>query len=308
MQQQVDEIDPATSPKEALQRLEVLLEKGEIAAAHSIQRRFWDVKGGLSAVDYRRNPSLLRWPHDFDAAPEGEFLFISGTPRSSTTALGKVMRLHPDVSLFVEVFGYNTGYVPQMLTPSNIQRLRETGALKAELKPENVALIEGGRIGRLVGDKRPNFMQSAALTLCNFKGRRVSILHIARDIREVAASYMRRAAGGTFPAHYDHRMAVRHMNMNTRNALALVDGLDPQHRLLVLDYATFWSRPVNARRLMREVGLDPLQVKRGAVGKLFRHSQALLERDRSLPAEAEAYIEEHFDAAAFERLRAMAFA
>lgn len=306
--QEPEVVDPTASPEMAFQKLTECLEKGDIAAAHAIQRRFWQADHALPGVDYLRSPALLNWATGFEPAPEGEFVFVSGTPRSSTTALGNLLRLHPDVSLFIELFSVGTGYVPQMFAPANIRRLQERDLLKLPIKAENAALIEAGKVGRIVGDKRPNFMKTAAFTLRAFEGHRVTVLHLVREIKEVAASYLRRAAAGTFPARYDHRLAVEHMNMNTRNALEVSERIGSGHRLIVLDYATFWSELRNGRRLMRELGLAPKQMDQNRLKKMFDRSQQLLDRERSLPDEALAYIEEHFDRASFDKLRALAFA
>lgn len=295
-------------PSDELTSLEDRISAGDIAGAQAIQARFWNGKGGLSETQYRRNPSLLAWNRDYDAAPDTDFLFVSGTPRSSTTALGKLLTTHPDVTLFIELYGANTGYVPQMFSFANIRRLLDAGFIKKPPKPENMELLELGQAGTMIGDKRPNFMESANLTLANFRGRRVNVLHLIRDVKEVAASYLRRRQAGTFPGSYDHVMAVKHVNMNNRNAVALAGQLAPEHRLFVLDYATFWSRPANARRLMRAIGLDPRQANRNDINVMFERSERLRERDRGLAAEASAYIEEHLDVQAAEQLRGMAFA
>lgn len=302
-----DGITPAIDPTRELERFYERMRAGDIAGAQAIQQRFWRGEASLSPPDALRNPSLLAWGRDFAPAPDADFLFISGTPRSSTTALGRAMLVHPEVALFIELYGVQSGYVPQMLAPTNIRRLVDADLMKP-LKRRSLELLEGGANGSMIGDKRPNFMTSAALTLANFRGRRVHVLHLVRDIREVAASYLRRRSEGSFPGDYDHAMAVAHANMNTRTALSLMDGLAPEHRLLVLDYATFWSDPANAARVMREIGLDPDRANPRALAKLFGNSEKLLGRDRALPDEALAYIEAHYDEVAATQLRERAFA
>jgi len=280
---------------------------GDIDAASAIQQELWrsDPPFAPRTID---DIPILPWKRDYAAAEHEQFLFVSGAPRSGTTALGRLLHTHLLVSLYVELFSFRFGYVPEMFNRANIIRLNRDGLLKSFDKHRNPDVLSSVTPEHIVGDKRPNFMTSAALSLRNFAGKAVTIVHIVRPIRQVAMSYLTHVNSGRWHASRDHRLAVEHLNRNNRNALDLVERVQPGHRVVVIDYNSFWSAASNAERLFGEIGLDAEGVSKEDVAAIFRISERVPDRSDALPTEASGYIDAHYDFDAEARLRALAFA
>lgn len=280
---------------------------GEIDAALAVQRQLWRSDPPFAARTVHDIP-MIPWERGFAEAEHDRFLFVSGAPRSGTTALGRLLNIHRRIAIYIELFSSRLGYTPEMFNRANIARLNREGVLESLDKPRNLEILERAKPRRIVGDKRPNFMTSAAMSLPNFAGKSVTVVHVVRGIHEVAMSYVARAEAEIWDAARDHKLAVEQLNMNNRLALDLVDRIGPGHRLFILDYRSFWSSAGNVDRLFREIEVNPKQASDQEITKMFRIAHGVLKREPELSADARSYIDAHYDFDAEARLRALAFA
>ncbi|MEQ9315840.1 MAG: sulfotransferase, partial [Henriciella sp.] len=51
--------------------------------------------------------------------PDQKFLFVSGAPRSGTTALGELLNVHPEIHIHTERYAFHLGYHPDMFTQAD---------------------------------------------------------------------------------------------------------------------------------------------------------------------------------------------
>ena len=114
-------------------------------------------------------------------------LFVSGVPRSGTTALGRLLNTSPDIELYHELYPARVGYTAQMFDPRLMPSLVER-----RYEPEKRPVINADPNLLFRGDKRPLFLNSWSVTQRNFDPRQIRIIHIVRDPRNVAASYEKR--------------------------------------------------------------------------------------------------------------------
>ncbi|MEM5518905.1 sulfotransferase [Henriciella sp. AS95] len=249
----------------------------------------------------------------FDASVDVEsstrdqgYVFVSGAPRSGTTALGKLLSLHPKISMFIELYSSRFGYRPGMFDPKEIKRFHEMGVLKSLDQHRNPAVFDAMTDDAIVGDKRPNFMDSAALTLNHFKNQKLFVVHVVRDPFEVAHSYIERARNGTWPADRDHTVAVKELNQNNKTALSLSRfGLAGQNQhLIVLNYATFWSDVENLVALFDKLGLDSSAIPHRDLEQFCKSSIKVSEKPRELTQLEQNEIESQFDFETYEALLA----
>jgi hypothetical protein len=288
--------------KEMARRFRALMAERRFDEARAIQQQLWQRTPGLLPTRSLEVP-LMGWrnggwrPADpMRAQDPNGYLFVSGSARSGTTALGRLLNLHPRIAMFIELYDPSYGYLPEMFEPENIRALHAGGHIQPhERNQEMLARVASARF---VGDKRPGFVRAHPLTLSHFAGLPVTIVHTARGIYDVAHSYIDRAVRGTWAASRDHRLAVDDLNLNNHEALALIDRLEPPHRIIPIRYETFWTSAANARGLFRHIGVAPGRAERDKVEKMFVSAADLRTKARPLTDEVRGYIDDNYDFAA----------
>lgn len=276
---------------------------GEFEAAKQMSDSLLD-RGQLSEPKTVHDiPFLKPLKTPVDSHPNA-YIFVSGAPRSGTTALGKLLKLHPDVGLFTELFSARFGYRPSMFTPEAIRQFQSLGVLRTLNSHGNSAVLERVSSKRFVGDKRPNFMQSASVTLSQFIAEQVNVVHIVRDPYEVAHSFLERARKGTWSEKRDHHVAVKELNTNNLNALRInrVGMPGEKHNLILLNFSTFWSSIENLKRLFEILDLDVELVSQEALESTFKQSMILSEKPRHLSQQEQHVVEEGFNSDAYAKL------
>jgi hypothetical protein len=287
-------------------QFEARMEAGDVQGAAELEARLWCAAEPLESRRPRDIP-LLGWER-MAPADRDRFLFVSGTPRSGTSALGRLLKSHADVTVYNELYSDRHGYLPAMFVPENIRELHRRGRLPMLDRFNNLDVLHRTPTTRWVGDKRPNFMRSAALTLAHFRDRDVVVVHVVRDIRAIAESYRRRAEKGNWPASRDHTVAVAEANMNNRAVLSVAGALAPRHRLVVLDYDRFWVSPESLRRLLASIDLDPGRMLGTVIEERYAEARDLVARPALLTHQASSYVERHYDAEVDAAVRAMSMA
>ncbi len=293
------------SLRQLMRRLRRAIDDGNVAVAKRLDHRISQQFGPEHFSQTKEIP--LRAPRR-DGPSDRPFVFVSGTPRSGTTAVGRLLKSDPRVAMFTEVYSPVLGYTPSMFDREILIELRDAGLIPNLSLYGNDKILENLDTARVVGDKRPHFMRSAQLTLSRFKKESVTIFHIVRNPYNVAHSYAQRARNGQWHPTRDHTVAVAEMNMNSRNALELLDR--PQsdaHKLFILRYETFWAQPENASVLFDHLGLsDETEARRSGVATMFQNAMTISARDRALSVEETAFVEQNLDWSAHEALCARA--
>jgi hypothetical protein len=229
--------------------------------------------------------------------PDRRYLFVSGVARSGTTALGRLVNLSGDVALFVERFAPHYGYHPLMFTPEHV-----FGDVRKNRRHGNSWADARQKFGTaaFVGDKRPGFLQGWNVGRRNFLPGQIKVLHVVRDIRGIAWSYNKRieaaqsGEGAKWSESRDHERAVADFNLTNRILLAAVSE-DRRRDDVVVDYDRIFRSAPLVEEAFRRIGIPMTDALRRDVERFVARSEPILERERRLSSEEEAYIEEHVD-------------
>jgi hypothetical protein len=267
------------------------LRHGDVNQARAAQNALLKHPSGLP-VKHPCDIPLMPWQTlGGRPGPSGRFLFVSGVARSGTTAMGRLLGSHPHVALYTELFLPQYGYVPAMLATENIRLLAEKGLIG--LNQGNASVLGKSEQCGVVGDKRPGFLLSAELTLPNFAGQRLKVVHIVRNVYDVAASHQKQFEAGSWTK--DFQAAVKAGNQSNRLALSLLAG---PHRncFVIVDYDRFWYSEKNLRNAFGHIDLDSAGIKDGAIDGFVRVARTRLTQDQCrLTAEQRSYIDRHYD-------------
>ncbi|MEJ8572065.1 sulfotransferase [Microbaculum marinum] len=283
-------------------RLRRALVANDLAAADAVMDELSGVMTWAHVTSVHDIP-LVAAPPSLDAQPPAGFVFVSGAPRSGTTALGRLLNSHPDIGMFTEFYSERFGYSPEMFSPAYIAELYARGLLPTLNKHKNESVLAEMGGFRIVGDKRPNFMYSAQLTLKRFAGHRVSIVHIVRDPYAVAHSYLQRARDNTWSESRDHKVAADEINKNTLLALALLESeRDPQHQVLIVDYDELWQSRETIVGLFSALGLSGEELDVEGLDNVLKNALAVARKPREFSSAETEYLEQNLDLAGLERL------
>jgi tetratricopeptide (TPR) repeat protein len=209
-------------------------------------------------------------------AASKRFLFISGVPRSGTSALGSLLNLSPNVALFVELFSPWFPYAPDSFNESVVNE-----AVRAKPLHGNPGRIEKARSTLYVGDKRPLFHCSLPQTLKNMTDHEVVIFHVLRPIRHVCLSYQRRAED---PDNWDVLrtvdQCVHEINVMNRFICEFEqEPLSARHRFLPVAYERVFTEPDHAQSLFSELEL-PTAGFQNEVEAFIKRSSPIVRKER----------------------------
>lgn len=194
----------------------------------------------------------------YNSSTEQEFLFISGVPRSGTTALGNFLNLHPDVALTLERFGFGQGFHPAMFA-ENIVFHNEQYKIKYS------DLFSKFKKAKYIGDKRPNFLHSWSITKKHFEPEKIKIIHFVRDPYLVAQSYLKRSSlqskgldswSSNSIVPRDHFFACHDMNLNNTRALEIAQDPNFKSSIKIIDSEKFYSDVNNVIDVLNWLGLE----------------------------------------------------
>lgn len=189
---------------------------------------------------------------------DGKFLFVSGTPRSGTSAFGVLLNYSDEVALSVERYGYAQGYHPFMFNPENLFYTKEYEKKYKSIREKLDKAI-------YVGDKRPNFLFSWEVTKKHFPPEKIRIIHFIRDPYLVAESYRKRAekqAAGKDAwspnaiAPRDEFYACHDLNLNNKLCLDLLNDESYRDSILVVNSENFYQKLSNVEKVFDWLGLE----------------------------------------------------
>ena len=207
-----------------------------------------------------------------------EYLFVSGLPRSGTTALGSLLNLSPDIALFVELYGYQRPYSPGCFDEAVVrERLR---GHRHERKNEEI--LEKSRCSRFLGDKRPNFIWRYPETMLQFERERVHIVHVMRSIEAVCASYQRRAedpGDQRWTRARDFRRAIQDWNVTLGWVVdVLEERAESNANIIFVNYANVLTKHKAAMGVFRDVGCQVDARLEASVSAFTRKSERRIGR------------------------------
>ena len=212
-------------------------------------------------------------------------LFVSGCPRSGTTALGQLLRRHPAVALYTERFNGHYGYCPQQfenqnaLTDADLDNKLHGQWTQTERKSHN---------SMWVGDKRPNFLTGWHISKHHYSPDRIRIVHITRSAADVAASYAQRCRKSIegsenvvrgWPRHRNEYAAAFDLNVNNRILISMLNSRFADS-ILVVNYEHVFSDPDQATAIFDWLGLPLNTAMQDAIIEFTNKSRAITMKPR----------------------------
>lgn len=271
--------DPSCKEGDAVVLLSIMVEFDDdyvVNMIHSANIGF-GVKGQFSSFKEDRAPLCSdRVERVFNR--QQRFIFVGGTPRSGTSALGVFLNRHSDIAMTVERYGYVQGFHPNMF--EHDQLCRGKGIADKEKFREKV------ENATFLGDKRPNFLFGWFLTRKNFSPEEIKIVHLTRDPYLVAESYNKRAilqaegsgSWGSWPYSPRNQVyAVRDMNINNKYVKEIKKDNLFQDSLLVADSSEVYSSERKLIEIVDWMGLPvtkEVKEKAKAVVQKSKHYKA----------------------------------
>jgi hypothetical protein len=255
-----------------------LIDRGSPEYAEAVQKAFGIADGaGRVAVD-PHNPG----PTSSVGRP-ASYLFVSGLPRSGTSALGRLLNLSPEVALYTELLTDRAPYAASSFDDDFVSR-----KIAGKRSGRGVhGIFEKSRGARWIGDKRPHFLKFAPATFDHMAEQEVTVVHIVRSLPEVALSYEVRASNP------EDRFwsPMRNSDEAVADAIQASDylvelashGLRPRHRVLVVPYERVFGHAHHALAVYEALGVSvDAALERKLAGYLAK-SAGVLGRARDVP-------------------------
>lgn len=222
-----------------------------------------------------------------------EFIFVSGMPRSGTTALGRLMNLSPDVTLFTELYSPFLAYSPTCFSRAEVdQRINQT--LKNE--PNSVRIEElrkeqeKSQKSHLIGDKTPLFHFLMPQTLNSLAGRKVFVLHILRDFADTAISYEARANNekDSWSKYRNIDQFINEINISNK---FIVDSLQPKHesltkehqKIIFVNYEKTFTDSEYVEELFSQIDVEIDSNLRAQITSFCKASEKVTSKERNVP-------------------------
>ena len=240
-------------------------------------------------------------------------LFLAGVARSGTTALRAVLGSHPEIAVGMERYKKLWGTAVGSITPALFERERffdfSDGLTNitpdVEWAQTRLAdLTAKWDTARYHGDKMT--VIRAQRLWENFPEAR--FVFIVRDVALVASSWQRRAADSadvTWHRDADAATSVAAWNTALRRVHTAVDGRPD--RAVVVDYTRFFGDPDGTafRGVLDFLGLDPAPIADTWRASHRTYVDRVAGRDRTLPRDVTAFIDEHADREVWDKVLAL---
>jgi tetratricopeptide (TPR) repeat protein len=244
------------------------------------------------------NKVLKSTPHNVNnKTPDTtqKFLFVSGLPRSGTSALGKFLNLSEDIGIYQELLSPLYPYSPSSFDKEFVSQ--ELNGHPHEQFNRNI-LIKNS-VARYIGDKRPMFYYRMKHTLDLLKFHDVRIWHVVRPIHHVCLSYQRRASNPedkSWDIGMDYKAAVYEYNLMMRFFNEFdYDSLLEKHHIRFISYNKIFSNLNYALDELAPLHLHDFDNMQQKVRAFQSQSAKVLEKNRVPPAEISNFIKDNID-------------
>lgn len=244
-------------------------------------------------------------------------LFVAGCPRSGTTALTRLLNLHPDIVIGLEryktLFSRSYEVSPALFHEDRFFDFRKddtTFAPGSERRSEEAtAFYDKARskfpTAKFIGDKYPQFFRFYDRLFRKLPNARV--IFIVRDPLYVAQSWQRRSEDSSgWPERNDARRAVQYWNDALAYTLAYTQI--KKNAFVLVDYEQFFAaRTDGLLELLGWIGADlapaiKAQVIADAVPE-FERSETVLAKPMDLPTNVVADVSLEADQNLYRRAR-----
>ena len=222
---------------------------------------------------------------------ERKYLFVSGMPRSGTTAFGDLLNISNSINLFVE---YGNEFMPA--SPKDFASEVMDLLVSWSGQASNHVLKENVGSSKWVGDKRPYFFMNLPQVLENFKERKLRVFHILRNIYDVCFSYQNRADNSQdemWSSTKGFEQCIYEINLMLDYFSSLSE--EDLGSISFVSYESLFSDPKTVHRLYRllDVELSPEEIQK--VDRFISESEDRVRKKKSVPIDFKAKIDNLLD-------------
>lgn len=180
-------------------------------------------------------------------------LFLCGCARSGTTALARLVNMHPNINVCVEKYQF--------------EFKRDEGTFLPNLYDDIASLGKAGE-NIYIGDKVPGFYKNYSKLFDTFPDSKVFFIY--RNVIDVAQSYKKRKEDKTDAWDKGVRRAVAEWNESLVNTLEFIEK---GHNIVPLVYERVFSKKVGLLQYLP--GLKPNKEYGAYYKKILVHSKRL---------------------------------
>lgn len=217
------------------------------------------------------------------------FLFVSGMPRSGTTAFGDLLNIVDDMKLFVELGNEFMPFSPNDFSNSVLPTLVQWSG-----QEKNTRILEVSDY-KVIGDKRPYFFMNLPHFFENFKSLDFKVLHIVRNIFEVAYSYQMRANNSEdklWGASKGVSQCMHEINLMLRYFTSS-EFIPFRNKIRFVDYSRVLSNREYFLQLIHQENLGSFDSKGNELNDFFQSS--LGRKEKSIPKDFKFIVDELID-------------
>ncbi len=239
--------------------------------------------------------------HKNGGSLQKKYAFVSGVPRSGTSALGKILHFSKDIAIFNELhnprFAYSQGSFERKL----IEEMAKTHPHQDKL----IDTLDKLDTAAYVGDKRPNFYWRIGDTLRWLKGETVFVFNIVRPLPEVCRSFQARADNPndrSWNVFRDHRQAIDDFNAMCRCFLDTKDdNFDSDHHVIFVPYDKVFTDLSYALSLFERLNPFDIDELPPILEEFIESSKKIVKKERVISEEIQQNIAKYADFDAIRR-------
>ncbi len=229
-----------------------------------------------------------------------EYLFISGTARSGTTALWRLLNFSDEILLGMERYLTKENY----LHPNKFEFNKFFSDKICQKRPHIYEpLKDKYKTCRYIGDKIPGFLFGWNESKKNFSEKSFYIIHIMRNIYDIAWSFSERAdakkanlkKGRGWSVDRDYQAALYEFNKNNQILTSLINSNQVGSNWLIIRYEDIYSSKNLMISLFKWLNVKITEELIEKITVFSNDSSEIINKERKLDTEHFSYIENHLD-------------